>query len=202
MKNKAEAPAWRTFHERLENAEKDKHFIVIIGERSFKVTIYNPTSDGLTAIFDDITEINGELESQRAKNERLNRDIDVFFNSTQDGLFFLEYKNGEFRYIRNNMVHQRLTGLTIPLMEGKTPIEAMGDDVGSILQVGYKKCIASGETIMYEETVEFKGTPRNWLVRLTPVKENRKVSYIIGSRIDVTELKKSCRKIRNSFLKT
>ncbi len=88
LKNKAEAPAWRTFHERLENAEKDKHFIVIIGERSFKVTIYNPTSDGLTAIFDDITEINGELESQRAKNERLNRDIDVFFNSTQDGLFF------------------------------------------------------------------------------------------------------------------
>ncbi len=189
LKDKAEAPAWRTFHGRLGNAEKDKHFTVTIGERSFKVTVYKPTSDGLTAVFDDITEINGELESQREKNERLSRDIDIFFNSTQDGLFFLEYKNGEFRYIRNNTVHQRLTGMTIPLMEGKTPIEAMGDDVGSILQEGYKKCIASGETIMYEETVEFKGSPRNWLVRLTPVKENRKVSYIIGSRIDITELK-------------
>jgi len=190
LKDQAEARAWHTFHERLGNAEKDKHFTVIIGEHCFKVTLYNPTSNGLAAVFDDITEINGELDFQREKNEKLSRDIDTFFNSTQDGLFFLEYKNGEFRYIRNNMVHQRLTGMTTPLMEGKTPVEAMGDDVGSILQEGYMKCVASGETIMYEETVEFNGDLRNWLVRLTPVKENHKVSYIIGSRIDITELKK------------
>lgn len=190
LKDQAEAPAWRTFHERLGNAEKDKHFTVIIGKCCFKVTVYEPTSNRLAAVLDDITEINGELDFQREKNERLSRDIDTFFNSTQDGLFFLEYKNGEFRYIRNNMVHQRLTGMTTPLMEGKTPIEAMGDDVGTILQEGYMKCIASGETIMYEETVEFNGNLRNWLVRLTPVKENHEVSYIIGSRIDITELKR------------
>ncbi|WP_312445338.1 HD domain-containing phosphohydrolase [Lacrimispora sp.] len=190
LKDEAKASAWHTFHEHLGNAEKEKHFTVIIGKRSFKVTVYTPAPDGLAAIFDEITEINGELESQREINERLTREIDIFFNSTQDGLFFLEYKNGEFRYIRNNSVHQKLTGMTIPLMEGKTPIEAMGDDVGGILQEGYKKCVATGVTIMYEETVEFKGSPRDWLVRLTPVKENGKVSYIIGSRLDITELKK------------
>ena len=189
LKDKTEAPAWRTFHESLGSAENG-HFTVSIGQRSFKVTIYNPVPNGLAAIFDDTTEIHGELQSEKEKINKLNQDIEIFFNSTQDGLFFLEYKNGEFRYIRNNVVHQTLTGMTTPLMEGKTPIEAMGDEVGKVLQEGYKKCIASGKSMMYEETVEFMGSTRDWLVRLTPVKENGQVSYIIGSRLDITELKK------------
>ncbi len=190
LKDKTEAPAWRMFHESLGTGEKDRHFTVSIGQRSFKVTVYNPVPNGLAAIFDDTTEIHGELQSEREKINKLNQDIEIFFNSTQDGLFFLEYKNGEFRYIRNNAVHQTLTGMTTPLMEGKTPIEAMGDEVGKVLQEGYKKCIASGKSMMYEETIEFMGGTRDWLVRLTPVKENGQVSYIIGSRLDITELKK------------
>lgn len=190
LKGKTEAPAWRTFYESLGSTEKDRHFTVTIGKRSFQVTVYNHSPNGLVTIFDDTTEIHRELESQKEKNEKLSQDIEIFFNSTQDGLFFLEYKNGEFRYIRNNEVHQSLTGMTTPLMEGKTPIEAMGDEVGSVLQEGYKKCIASGKSLMYEETVEFMGGTRDWLVRLTPVKENGEVSFIIGSRLDITELKK------------
>ena len=190
LKDKTESLAWHTFQESLGSSEKDRHFTVTIGKRSFKVTVYNPSPNSLVTIFDDTTEIHRELDSQRAENERLCREIEIFFDSTQDGLFFLEYKNGEFRYIRNNMVHQKLTGMTTPLMEGKTPIEAMGDEVGRVLQEGYIKCIASGNSMMYEETVEFMGGSRNWLVRLTPVKENGEVSYIIGSRLDITELKK------------
>ncbi|GLC81333.1 hypothetical protein [Lacrimispora brassicae] len=114
LKDKTESLAWHTFQESLGSAEKDRHFTVTIGKRSFKVTVYNPSPNSLITIFDDTTEIHRELESQREENERLSREIEIFFNSTQDGLFFLEYKNGEFRYIRNNMVHQKLTGMTPP----------------------------------------------------------------------------------------
>ena len=190
LKDKTEAPAWSTFHESLGMAEKDRHFTVTIGKHRFKVTVYNPSPNSVVTIFDEITEIYRELESQREKNETLSQEIEVFFNSTQDGLFFLKYTNGEFRYIRNNAVHQKLTGMTPPLMEGKTPREAMGDEVGRVLQEGYMKCIASGNSMMYEETVEFMGGSRDWLVQLTPVKVNGEVSYIFGSRLDITELKK------------
>ncbi len=190
LKDKLEASAWPAFYNSLDCAGKDGCLTVSVGNHTFKVTVYNHDPSGVITIFDDITEIQSELESQKEINKKLYQDIEIFFNSTQDGLFFVEYKNGEFRYIRNNQVHQSLTGMTTPLMEGKTPAEAMGDEVGSLLQEGYKKCIASGKSMMYEETIEFMGIPRDWLVRLTPVKENGQVSYIFGSRLDITELKK------------
>lgn len=190
LEDKTEAPSWRRFHEILSNAENHRKFPITIGKCSFQVTTYNPVPDKLVTIFDDVTELYTELQSEKEKNKKLNRDIELFINSTQEGLFFLEYKNKEFHYIRNNALHQRLTGMMFPFIEGKTPLETMGDEVGGLLQEGYQKCIISGESMMYEETLDFAEGPRNWLVRLTPVKENGQVSYIIGSRLDITEIKK------------
>lgn len=186
----SDSSSWYSFYKNLHQIKEESHNVIQIGTRSLKVTAYQPAPNGLVTIFDDITEIMMELKTEKGKNEKLTRDTDAFFESTQDGLFLVAYNNGEFRYIRNNAVHQELTGIPIQLLEGKTPIEVMGDKAGATLQNGYQKCINSGESLMYEETVEFREGTRDWLVRLTPVKENGKVSYIIGSRLDITELKK------------
>ncbi|MFT4105240.1 MAG: PAS domain S-box protein [Lacrimispora sp.] len=186
----SDTSAWENFYENLNHAKKEKPFIINIGECSFQVTLRRSgRSKEITAFFTDITGIYQQLQTEQCKNEKLAEDIDIFFNSTQDGLFIVNYVNGEFRYLRNNMAHQNLTGLTAQQLRGKTPVQALGE-TGALLQNGYQKCVDSGESLIYEETATFNGKSRRWLVRLTPVKENGQVSYIVGSRTDITDLRR------------
>ncbi len=185
----SDAKDWHLFYENLKNSKHQKPFTVSIGEQTFKVTSYQPDLTRLVTLLDNITDIYEELQIERNKNYALSRDIELFFESTQDGLFLVEYKNGEFRYGRNNTAHQKLTGMTPLMLQGKTPVEILGEKAGLALQDNYRKCIESGNSLMYEENTDIKGEQKNWLVRLTPVKDEGRISHLIGSRIDITELK-------------
>ncbi|MDF2888391.1 MAG: hypothetical protein K0R23_2776 [Lacrimispora sp.] len=179
--------AWLEFYKNLD--QWNQNSIIEAGDHFYKVTVSYPDPNTVITIFDEVTELVSELHTAKKTNEKLVRDIDIFFNSTQDGLFLVAYKGGEFHYIKNNSVHQQLTGITIPLF-GKTPVEVLGEKVGVALKEGYERCVASGESLTYEETVSFPEGTRDWLVRLTPVKEDGQISYLIGSRLDITELKR------------
>ncbi|WP_367567539.1 PAS domain S-box protein [Lacrimispora sp.] len=186
----SDTSAWKDFYENLIHAEMDRPFIINIGERCFQITLrYDSQPEELITFFTDITDIYQQLQTEQDKNEKLAEDINIFFNSTQDGLFIVSYVDGEFRYLRNNTAHQNLTGLTAQQLRGKTPAQVLGE-TGTILQNGYQKCVDSGKSVMYEETAAFNGKNRRWLVRLTPVKENGQISYIVGSRTDITDLKR------------
>ncbi|MGE5544919.1 MAG: PAS domain-containing protein [Bacillota bacterium] len=83
--------------------------------RWYKITAFSQEKGYCTAIFQDITsEIENLklLENQKTRIESLLRDLEIIFNSTHDAIFLVEVENGEFRYIRNNVAHQKLTGLT------------------------------------------------------------------------------------------
>lgn len=183
----SDQPAWLEFYKNPDHWNQTS--IMEAGNHFYKITVSYPDPNTLITIFDEVTELVSELQKVKKTNEKLVRDIDIFFNSTQDGLFLVTYQGGEFRYIKNNAVHQQLTGVKTPLL-GKTPVEVLGEKVGSALKEGYERCMASEKSLMYEETVEFPEGTRDWLVRLTPVMEDGKISYIIGSRLDITELKR------------
>ncbi|WP_349670973.1 PAS domain S-box protein [Lacrimispora sp.] len=183
----SDLPAWLEFYKNPDQWNQTS--IMEAGNHFYKITVSYPDPNTLITIFDEVTELVSELHRVKKTNEKLVRDIDIFFNSTQDGLFLVTYQGGEFRYIKNNAVHQQLTGINMPLL-GKTPVEVLGEKVGAALREGYERCIASGENLTYEETVDFPGGTRDWLVRLTPVMEDGQISYIIGSRLDITELKR------------
>ncbi len=183
----SDQPAWLEFYKNPDQWNQTP--IMEAGNHFYKITVSYPDPNTLITIFDEVTELVSELQSVKKTNEKLVRDIDIFFNSTQDGLFLVTYQGGEFRYIKNNAVHQQLTGIKIPLL-GKTPVEVLGEKVGTSLREGYERCFASGEGLTYEETVDFPEGTRDWLVRLTPIMEDGQISYIIGSRLDITELKR------------
>ncbi len=185
----SDSSAWKNYYENLIYDKSDKPFIINIGKCCFQVTLRRSSqSKELITFFTDITDIYQHLQAEQDKNEKLTQEFNIFFNSTQDGLFIVNYVDGEFRYLRNNMAHQNLTGLTMQQLEGKTPVEALGE-TGIALQNGYQKCADSGKSLMYEETAAFNGKKRRWLVHLTPVKKNGQLSYIVGSRIDITDLR-------------
>ncbi|WP_349670108.1 PAS domain S-box protein [Lacrimispora sp.] len=183
----SDQPAWLEFYKNPDQWNQTS--IMEAGNHFYKITVSYPDPNTLITIFDEVTELVSELQSVKKTNEKLVRDIDIFFESTQDGLFLVTYQDGEFRYIKNNAVHQQLTGINIPLL-GKTPVEVLGEKVGAALREGYERCIVSGEGLTYEETVDFPEGTRDWLVRLTPIMEDGQISYIIGSRLDITELKR------------
>ncbi|MDK2968201.1 PAS domain S-box protein [Lacrimispora sp.] len=189
LQSASDQRAWYHLYKNPDLWTQEHNSILTSGNHSYKVTVSYPDSNTLVTIFDEVTTVMNEFHAVNEANEKLVRDIDIFFNSTQDGLFLVAYRNGEFRYIKNNAVHQHLTGITSPLL-GKTPFELLGEKVGAALKEGYEKCILSGEAMIYEETVDFPEGTRDWLVRLTPVKENGTIDYIIGSRLDITELKR------------
>ncbi len=114
--------------------------------------------------------------------------LDIIFNSTHDAMFLAEYNDGEIRYLRNNKLHEQMTGLRG--IGGKTPEEIFGKEIGLIFKESYQRCLETAETVTFEFTYDFGKGIRDWLTKLTPVLKNGKLRYMIGSRTDITELKR------------
>ena len=122
---------------------------------------------------------------------RLTNEYEKVFNGTQDSMFLIEVKDtGQFVYVRNNQAHQINTGLTIDTITNKTPQELLGKEVGDIVEKNYQRCVDQRSSITYEEELDLPGGKRLWSTTLTPIMEEGRVSYIVGSANDITERKK------------
>ncbi|MFN2267963.1 MAG: diguanylate cyclase, partial [Desulfonatronovibrio sp.] len=109
-----------------------------------------------------------------------------------------------FRFMRNNKTHQILTGISLEALQGKTPEEFLGKELGEKITRNYAECIKSGQPLSYEETLQLPGGKRTWITTLTPFFKNSKAQYIVGSSQDITErkhlekaLQENERKLRN-----
>lgn len=182
---------WPAFCLELAHSAQEQERHVEIGDRLFKTTTFFPEPGHIAMVFQDVTTERNyirDLEVQKKEIESLTDDLEIIFNSTQDGLFLVKYENGQFRYIRNNAIHAKLTGLSLDELQGKTPMELLGEEEGARVQEGYLKSVTSGQVVTYEETLQLPGGKGIWLVSLTPVVRDEKLAYLVGSRIDVTEL--------------
>ena len=137
-------------------------------------------------IVQDITE-RKEAEIQIKK---LSKEYVQVFHGTQDSMFLVEVKaNSTFRYIRNNRMHQELTGIKTEDIQGKTPEELLGESLGRTISANYKRCVTNGGPLSYQETLDLPAGQRIWSTTLTPVYKNNQVAYIVGSSIDITAQK-------------
>jgi len=120
----------------------------------------------------------------------LSEEYERVFHGTQDALFLIDVVDEkEFRYIRNNRVHQVATGLAVEDMRGKTPRELLGESTGEIIAANYRRCMEEGKPVSYEETLELPAGKRTWLTTLTPGYVQGKIRYIVGSSQDITRRK-------------
>lgn len=140
------------------------------------------------------------LEKQQETIAELNLELEKVFNGTNDAMFLIKVENGQFRYIRNNKTHQKLTGFFLEMIKDKTPAELVGEELGRVIEANYRRCLESGETITYEETLNLPAGERVWLTSLTPVIEKDRVKYIVGSSKDITLQKKNEERLQQLYV--
>jgi PAS domain S-box-containing protein len=114
----------------------------------------------------------------------------IVFNNTQDALFIMEIdENQDFRFLQLNPAHEELTGLKTEDVAGKTPVEAVGPEVGKAVEAHYKECYEKKETISYEEVLVLPSGKKFWATQLSPVINEGEVTHIVGSARNITERK-------------
>lgn len=139
---------------------------------------------GYIAMARDIT----KRKKMEAELRKLTSEYEMIFNCTQDAIFLVNVgKNGIFRYSRLNASHEKATGLVSKLVEGLTPRELLGDELGEQLENNYRRCVVEKRVIEYEETLPLPAGKKTWHTMLSPVMKDDEVVFIVGSSRDISE---------------
>ncbi len=160
---------------------------------------YTPLFDSqgnLTAFEAIARDITDRKEIELALQNLL-QEYETLFNGVQDAVFLIEVgEEGEFRYLRTNLSHQKKTGFPLETVQGKTPLALLGEELGAIIRGNYQRCVDSGHPITYEETLDLPGGIRTWSTTLVPIWREGCIQYIVGAATDITEAKAAQEAVR------
>ncbi len=132
----------------------------------------------------DVTEEKQYLRKLR----NLSRDFETVFEGSQDVMSLTKVIDSEtFIYSQVNKAVDELTGIPSEYYIGKTPVEVFDVKPGNDILKKYKECYSSRKTITYETNRKFATGTKYIRVVYTPIIENGKVRYIVGSTRDVSE---------------
>ncbi len=143
----------------------------------------------------DITE---RIEEEKKVNKLLT-EVETIFNVTQDALFLLEVVEDGYRYRKINEAYTKLTG--IESVEGLSPQDLWGKNIGAQVEASYRRCAEGKQPIAFEETLTTPVGKRTWHTTLTPVLEEGKPIYIVGSRHDITDEIKTGEELRQNLFR-
>lgn len=158
-------------------------------QRWYKITAYAIEDDVFVTIFQDVTVEEERMCRLKHQHDEISVSFSVF-NNVQLPLALLTVNDGEIRYLRNNTAHQALTGLSVEDIQGKTPVDVFGVEKGSELQKRYEVAAAKGNRgLRFEEVVALSDGLSYWENRVTPIYESGVLSYLLDSRMDITDMK-------------
>jgi len=190
--------------ETAEEQEVNQSFHVPGGKKHFQTRVVPELgNDGevesLLAVSRDVT----ELVSAKEKLDQFNTEYETVFHGTRSAMFLLEIGEGEeFRFVRNNEAHQRVTGFRTEELRGQTPYELLGEDIGEAVLANYRRCYEFAAPISYEETLPISGEERTFYTSLTPAAgPDGEVTHIVGSSEDITSRNEMLKALRESEVK-
>jgi len=139
-------------------------------------------------------------EEELANSETRFRQI---FNSTSDGIFIADAtEDGGFIFNSLNPAVEKLLGLSAGEVTGKHFDEVLPHELSSPLQANLVRCINAGNSISYEEKLDFISGQVISDTTLVPVKDAGGRTYrVIGVMHDITERKKAEETVRKSELR-
>ncbi len=175
----------KTWKEEITNRRKDGSIY-----QAFQIIspIRNRTGDVRTfvAIQHDITrekEIESQLRHALAEQNAV-------FENTQDALFLVDVVDEEeFRYVKLNPTHERITGLTTAAVRGKRPQDLLDEKTAQRIVEHYQECVAKRRPISYEETLELPTGRKVWSTMLSPIELDGQIIQLVGSAREITEQK-------------
>jgi PAS domain S-box-containing protein len=128
---------------------------------------------------------------------------ETVFREMEDAVFLVDVEEADgeyaFRFRRTNASHQRLTGISLEEIRGKTPRELLGDERGASVAEHYRRCVEGRETVEYGESIALPEGRNKWQTRLSPVVEDGSVTRIVGVARDVTEQREREREHRRTY---
>jgi PAS domain-containing protein len=154
---------------RSQRTQETSQWVEELG-RYLKITAI--PSDGLRLVVILREASKESLPTRQKSDDPILDDLEAVFNSTHDAMLLIEYRNGEFRNIRNNAMHQRLTGYSH--IEGTSAIDLLGEEVGQKLMAYYAQCMRTGRPITYEQTYNFAP------VKGSGTRKSRRYSAVTG----------------------
>lgn len=196
------------YHEPVEKCPQKE---VLRTKTEISTEMYNERFGGhvlikVTPVFDHERQIVGSIHVARNINvqkeaenklKKISQEYEKVFNGTQESMFLVEVVDYQtFRFIRNNLAHQKSTGIPLDKLRGKTPEDLLGEEPGKEIISNYQRCIEAGKPFSYEERLSLPGGKRLWFTTLTPVFEDGQITFIVGSARDITQQKIAQDKLR------
>lgn len=121
------------------------------------------------------------------KDSKTLETIEAVFNSTHDAVSLLEYKDGFYYYVKNNPMHQSLTG--VYSIKGMELSQVVGYETEKRLRIYYQRCIRTGHPVSYEQEFDFAPGKRIWQTEVAPIFSEGGIRYLLLFSKDITELK-------------
>jgi PAS domain S-box-containing protein len=128
--------------------------------------------------------------SERKERERRLEQAETIFQNAQDAIFLVDITDDDRYEIRRiNRSYEETTGMAAEDLQGRTPREIFGDEIGTNVEARFRECVERGEPLDYEERLDLPGLPPHWHTRLAPVTVDDDVVGIVGATRNVTERK-------------
>ncbi|MEQ9553273.1 MAG: PAS domain S-box protein [Coleofasciculus sp. G3-WIS-01] len=133
--------------------------------------------------------------TERKQTEESLRESETFLRSIYEGIeaavFIVDVlENGNFRYVSINPTHERMSGLRCSEIQGKTPQEILAPDIAEAVCQRYRHCLAAGEGITYEHSLQINEKDSWWISNLTPLKDsNSRIYRLIGTSFNISDRK-------------
>ena len=171
-----------------ENITKDGKKIVCEWY-NYPLVAVNGEIVGIASMAFDITERRRESE-QLQKQEQFLRTV---YDRADNSLIVIDVTDdGNFRYVGVNAAAERSSGLDKIKVIGKTPEELFGEVEGTRLSQSYRKCLETGLSYSFEESVTFKNQPSWHLITINPLKDSSgKIYRLVSTALDITARKQA-----------
>ncbi|MCW7468679.1 PAS domain-containing protein [Leptospira kanakyensis] len=148
--------------------------------------------DGMVTDISELLFLQDFIKNESLDIKQLLLENNILFNGSQDSMFLVEIiDTGDFVIRRINSAYEKATGVSQTLIQGKTPIDLLGEVLGAPIIKNFRNAIKAKSTISYEESIPMPAGTKVWTTALTPIEVDGKFKFIIGASKDITEQKRA-----------
>lgn len=131
--------------------------------------------------------LSAEQQEQNARKEVL-RMVESLFSSKNFAVALIEFTGGEYRYIKNNPLHLKLTGVSE--ITGKKLSEIFKGDLFQIVKQTMDQAISSTELVHFERDYELGDRKFTLQTELTSILSSEGIPFILSYSKDISEINK------------